>query len=281
MAARKGPLRAVKLMSLRMGQLEQGRFQPRRAIDGVGLQKLAESVRSEGVLQPIFVRKAGYGRFEIVAGERRWLAAKLAGLDRVPAVVGKVSDAAALLIALVENLHREELNPIDQALAIRALTERFSMTHEEIATAIGRSRATVTNLSRLAELPEAVKEMIADGKLEMGHARALLALPEDERLAAAERVVGKGLSVRAVERMAREAPAEPPQEARPDGNRLASWLREKLGRGRGCAVRRKPSGRWHLNVDFSDLAELEQTLGKIDRLVRELRQSASLPDAKP
>jgi ParB family chromosome partitioning protein len=272
MAARKGPLRAGKLTRLRMSQLEQGRFQPRRAIDGVGLEKLAESVRSEGVLQPLYVRRTGYGRFEIVAGERRWLAAKLAGLNKVPVVVGKVSDAAALLIALVENLHREELNPIDQAHAIRVLVEKFSMTHEEIAAAIGRSRVTVTNLSRLLELPAAVKEMLADGKLEMGHARALLALPAHERPAAAERVVGKRLSVRAVERMAHEgtAPEAPTQEAS-DEHRFASWLREKLGRG--FALRRKASGRWNLKVDFSDLAELEATLERIEQLVRELRRS--------
>jgi ParB family transcriptional regulator, chromosome partitioning protein len=281
MAARKGPLRAHKITQLRVSQLGHGRFQPRRAIDGIALQRLAESIKSEGVLQPLFVRKVAFGRFEIIAGERRWLAAKLAGLTRVPALIGNVSDGTALLIGLVENLHREDLNPIDQAFAVRYLVEEFSMTHEEIADAVGRSRVSVTNLLRLLELPAAVKTMVAEGTLDIGHAKALLSLPEDQQLLAAQHVAAENLSVRKVERMVREWPLDrTPIQAPPSKRsgsaqldspvRLHARLKQQLGRGVG--VQRHRSGHWRLNVTFSDLQELHRTLKAIDDLVEESLQ---------
>jgi ParB family chromosome partitioning protein len=153
--------RIGKLKSLPVHRLERGEQQPRRAIDGIALKKLAESILTEGVIQPIFVRKARRGKFEIVAGERRWHAAKMAGLKSVPTVVGDVSDEAALAIALIENLHREDLNPIDQALAMQRLTDDFGMTHRQIADMIGKSRAAVTNLLRLLELPVDVQRLVS------------------------------------------------------------------------------------------------------------------------
>jgi ParB family chromosome partitioning protein len=174
-------------------------------IDGQGLTRLAESIRAEGVIQPIFVRKKGHGRFEIVAGERRWHAAKIAGLRQIPTVVGNVSDEAALAIALIENLHREDLNAIDQAQAMQRLVNDFGMTHQKVAETIGRSRAAVSNLIRLLELPEAVRNMVAGGELDVGHARALLALPSGEREAMAAHVAERRLSVRDVEAIVKRA----------------------------------------------------------------------------
>lgn len=286
MTAQKRPIRADKLRTLPVGRLERGRLQPRRAIDAAALKKLAESVRSNGVVQPLFVRRIAGGKFEIVAGERRWRAAKMAGLKKVPTVVRDVSDETALTIALLENLHREELNPIDQAYAVRHLIETFSMTHREVAEAVGKSRVTVTNLLRLLDLPEEVTAMLADGKLDLGHARALLSLSPDRQLAAARRVVAGDMSVRDVERMVKDscigapgsaaADKEDEKETLPETE--SAWLRRCLARelGRGIRIKRRKGGGLCLKITVADLQELRGVLGAIADMLRGLEPVESV-----
>jgi len=257
----KRPRRADKLKNIPVDRLESGRLQPRRAIDGIALKKLAESVQSAGVIQPLFVRKLGRGRFEIVAGERRWHAARMAGLKRVPTIVRDVSDLDALALGLVENLHREDLNPIDQAYAARQLVESFSMTHQEIADLIGRSRASVTNLLRLLELPSEVQTMLADGKLDLGHARALLALAPDARLGAAEQAVTRHMSVRAIEQLTRGPVRESWRAAPQRTEQISSWLERYLAQvGRGIRLKQRRDKSWSLNIAFKDLDQLRYAL---------------------
>jgi ParB family transcriptional regulator, chromosome partitioning protein len=274
MSTQRRPPRAAKLKNVPVDRLERGRFQPRRVIDGVALGKLAESIRSEGMIQPLFVRKNG-GTFEIVAGERRWHAAKIAGLKSVPTIVGKISDQMALAIALIENLHREDLNPIDQALAIQRLATEFGMTHQQVADTLGKSRAAVTNLLRLLELPEEVQEMVADGQLDNGHARALLALPREQCRGVAEKAARGQLSVRDVERLARQLPseaqAEPGDAQTPPASSLGDELRALL-RDR-ADIRPRKNGRWRLNVEFGDVDELRSALAAIDKALRDPRNA--------
>ena len=237
----------------------------------MALKKLAESVQSEGVIQPLLVRKLGRGRFEIIAGERRWHAARTAGLKRVPTIVRNVSDLGALALALVENLHREDLNPIDQAHAARQLVESFSMTHQEVADLIGRSRASVTNLLRLLELPTDVQTMLADGKLDLGHARALLALPPDARLEAAEQAVMRGMSVRAIEQLAREPVQDTWRAPQPRTEQVSSWLGRYLSQpGRGIRLRPRRDNGWCLNIAFKDLDQLRFALDTLAEILKRL-----------
>jgi ParB family transcriptional regulator, chromosome partitioning protein len=269
--------RTAKLTSVPTDRLERGALQPRRTIDGLGLKKLAESIRAEGVIQPIFVRKAGWGRFEIVAGERRWHAAKMAGLKSVPALIGDVTDEAALAIALIENLHREELNPLDQALAMQRLVDDFSMTHQQIADLLGKSRTAVTNLLRLLELPVDVQAMIEAGELDMGHARALLALPAERRLQAAHYVATHRLSVRDVERLAKhgflpgaDAPrVDVPGAAMQDGE-PAEPTPIRPSTAWPISLRRGKTGRCHVSFSFASREELEAAVTAINGLAAEL-----------
>lgn len=272
MAERRGPKRAGKLRFIPVRKLGRGRLQPRRVIDGPELTKLAQSIRADGLIQPILVRRAPAGKYEVVAGERRWLAAKLAGLESVPCVVADVSDRATLVLALIENLHRADLSPIDQALAIQQLVAQFSMTHREIADGIGKSRATVTNLLRLLELPENVRSMLADGSIDMGHARALLGLPGEARSAVADRAAHDGLSVRAVERIAREHPA--PSPVAPElSAALRQAVRESLS-GR-ADVRLRSDGRCRLSIDFTDVDELHRALDIVEALLRDVETGSA------
>jgi ParB family chromosome partitioning protein len=274
MPVQKRPPRADKLKNISLDRLERGRFQPRRAIDGIALKALTKSVHAQGIIQPLLVRKVR-GKFEIIAGERRWHAARTAGLKKVPAVVRNVSDAAALALALVENLHREDLNPIDQAYAIRQLIQDFSMTHQEVADAIGRSRTTVTNLLRLLDLPPEVRAMLTDGKLDAGHARALLALEENRRTAAAEQVVASKMSVRNVERMVTRRAGTVGQARRAPADEGLGWLPGWLEQRAGDGIRVKPEhgNGWSLNIAFSDLEGLRGALRTLDDLLRNLEQS--------
>jgi ParB family chromosome partitioning protein len=272
MAAHPTPNKGRKLRKLSVHRLERGDLQPRKAIDGIALKKLAESIQAKGVIQPIFVRKARHGKFEIVAGERRWRAAKMAGLRSIPSVVSDVSDEAALAIALIENLHREDLNPIDQAMAIQHLIEEFAMTHQEVAETVAKSRATITNLLRLLELPHDAQEMVAEGKLAMGHARALLALPSEQRQRAAEYVAEERLSVRGVERMVRRSVSTEPS-AQLDGLQgptmdLPERIRQKFGRA--IKLRKTNDGRWSLSFSFSNLKELRERTKEISGLAEQI-----------
>lgn len=274
----KRPRRADKLKNIPVDRLERGRLRPRRFIDGPALKKLAESVQSEGIIQPLLVRKLGRGRFELVAGERRWHAARMAGLKRVPTIVTDVSDAAAFALALIENLHREDLNPIDQAHAARHLVESFSMTHQEIADMIGRSRAGVTNLLRLLELPNDVQAMLADGKLDLGHARALLALPEGLRVAAAEQAVARSMSVRAVEKLSKEPTKTALGGGSQETEHVSGWLERHFSRaGRGISLKPRREHGWRLNIAFDDLDQLRYALETLADIVRRLERAGPRP----
>jgi ParB family chromosome partitioning protein len=270
----KRPRRADKLKNISVDRLERSRLQPRRAIDGVALKKLAESVQAEGVIQPLLVRKLGGGRFEIVAGERRWHAARMAGLKRVPTVVRNVSDFGLLALALVENLHREDLNPIDQARAARQLVESFAMTHQEIADMIGRSRVSVTNLLRLLDLPDEVQDLLADGKLDVGHARALLALPEEGRLAAAEEAVASCMSVRDIEQLAK-SPVREAWRPRPrQVDHASAWFERYLSQaGKGIRLKPRRDRGWSLNIAFKDLDQLRYVLETLAEILEHLERA--------
>jgi len=189
----------LKLLSV--DALQRGKFQPRDDIDPDTLNELADSITSQGVIQPLVVRKVTYDKYEIIAGERRWRAAKIAGLDKVPAIVREIDDQVALAIGLIENIQRESLTPLEEARALQKLIEDFKMTHEEISHVVGRSRSAVSNLIRLLQLNESVKELLGGGKIEMGHARALLSLKEDQQFDVANQVIRRSLSVRQTEEL--------------------------------------------------------------------------------
>ena len=191
---------SLLMQHLPIMQLVRGQYQPRREMDEEALNELAVSIQAQGILQPILVRKLADGKFEIIAGERRWRAAQKAELAEVPVIIKEIPDDAAMAIGLIENIQRENLNAIDEAFGLQRLVQEFSLTHQEIAEAVGRSRTAVSNLLRLLNLPASVQKYLQCGDIEMGHARTLLGLPEAQQLRAAEHIVEKGLSVRETER---------------------------------------------------------------------------------
>jgi len=231
------------------------------------LQELADSIRAQGVVQPIVVRPIGGGKYEIIAGERRWRASQLAGLHEIPAVVRDVPDSAAIAIALIENIQRENLNPIEEARALQRLLNEFDMTHQQAAEAVGRSRASVSNLLRLQELNDDVQQMLVKGELEMGHGRALLGLRGTAQSAAAAKVAKQGLSVRETEQMVRRE-TESEKRARPktthldpDIKRFQEQLSEKLGAK--VQIQHSARGKGKLVIDYNSLEELDGILGHI------------------
>jgi len=254
------------LASLAIDALQPGRFQPRARIGQEALAELAESIKSQGVMQPILARPIGAGRYEIIAGERRWRAARMAGLVAVPALVREVTDRHALAIALIENLQREDLNPLDEATGIKRLTEEFGMTHAEAAEAVGRSRAAITNALRLLELAPPVQELLREGKLDMGHARALLALPPLKQIEFAREAVARQLSVRQVERRVAHLSARATARTRVKGDRDVTRLEEELSGQLGTTVSirtgAKP-GSGKLVVHFSSLDQLDALLNRL------------------
>jgi len=252
------------LASLAIDALQPGRFQPRAHIGQEGLAELAESIKAQGVMQPILARPLGAGRYEIVAGERRWRAARMAGLATVPALVRDVPDRNALAIALIENLQREDLNPLDEAQGIKRLTEEFGMTHAEAAEAVGRSRAAITNALRLLELAPPVQALLREGKLDMGHARALLALPALRQIDLAREAVARQLSVRQVEKRVAGLTARPAARARSDRDvaRLEDELSGQLGTTVSIRTGAKP-GSGKLIVHYSSLDQLEALLNRL------------------
>lgn len=252
-----------KLCHLSVELIQPGKYQPRRGIDPEALEDLATSIRAQGVIQPIVVRHLLGGRYGIVAGERRWRAAQLAGLKDVPAIVKDIPDEAAIAIALIENIQRENLNPIEEAIALQRLIDEFTMTHQQVADAVGKSRATVTNLLRLMLLAEEVKAMLEQGDIEMGHARALLTLPTPLQIEAAENIVSKNLSVREAEELARrlQLPNLPkiPKAIDPDIRRLQEDLADRLRLH--VAIHCNPKGKGKVVIRYDDLAELDAILG--------------------
>jgi ParB family transcriptional regulator, chromosome partitioning protein len=250
--------------------LKRGRYQPRLDIRQESLEDLADSIRAQGVVQPIVirpVRDTGDGvRYEIIAGERRWRAAQMAGLQKVPVIIRDVPDEAAVAMALIENIQREDLNPLEEARSLDRLIREFEMTHQQAAEAVGRSRAAVSNLLRLLELGDEVKTLVERRAIEMGHARALLGLADPKAQAAAAReVAAKGLSVRETERLVKrlQTPAAKAPERKADANirRLEAELAEKLGAR--VAVQHAASGRGKLVVSYNSLDELDGILAHI------------------
>ncbi len=255
------------LRQLPVDLLQRGRYQPRRDMHPESLEDLAASIKAQGIVQPITVRPVGGGRFEIIAGERRWRAAQQAGLHEVPAVVRELSDQAAMAMALIENIQREDLNPIEEADALRRLIDEFSLTQQEAADAVGRSRTAVTNLLRLLSLQEEVRRMLEHGDLEMGHARALLALEGLAQLEAARQVVARGLSVRETESLVRRAGQKKPTtkavvaKLDPDVRRLQDDLSERVGAS--VRIQANAKGKGKLTIEFRSHDELEGILVRI------------------
>ena len=252
--------------TLQLDRLVPGKYQPRTRMDKESLDNLAQSIKSQGIIQPILVRPVAGGKFEIIAGERRWRAAKLAGLAQVPVLVREVADHAALAMALIENIQREELNPLEEAAGISRLIKDFSMTHQSAADAVGRSRSALSNLLRLLNLPQPVQELLYSGKLEMGHARALLGLTGNQQLDAARRIAEHGSSVREAERLV-AALLRPPAAKKRRSNRDVLRLQEELSEQLGTKVEIKPGkkGAGKLTISYSSLDHLDELLRRIRR----------------
>jgi ParB family chromosome partitioning protein len=254
-----------ELLKIPIEYLQPGKYQPRKDMSSDALEDLAASIRAQGVIQPIVVRKVADHIYEIIAGERRWRAAQIAQLDTVPCLIKNVPDEAAVAIALIENIQREDLNAMEEAQALDRLMVEFELTHQEVATAVGKSRTTVTNLLRLNNLNEDVKLLLEYGDIDMGHARALLALEGDLQNEAAQTVSGKGLTVRDTENLVRRLlePAVPksPGKIDPDVLRLQTELSENLGAAVNIAHNAKGKGK--LVINFSSLDELDGILTHI------------------
>jgi len=252
------------LLTLPIARIRPGRYQPRTKMDQQALAELAASIRSQGLMQPLLVRPVDRERYELIAGERRWRAAQMAGLDEVPALVREVPDDAALAMSLIENIQRENLNPMEEAAGVQRLVDEFKMTHEQAADAVGRSRSATTNLLRLLRLARPVQEMLLEGALEMGHARALLALDGARQIEAGKRVAAKGLSVRATEALVHKmlrGPAARKKRTDRDLARLEEEVSERLGTTVEIRAGRKGSGK--LVVHYAGLDQLDELLKKL------------------
>jgi ParB family chromosome partitioning protein len=253
------------LITLPVARIRPGRYQPRTRMDQQALAELASSIRAQGLMQPVLVRPVDRDKYELIAGERRWRAAQMAGLDEVPALVREVPDEAALALSLIENIQREDLNPLEEAAGLQRLIDEFKMTHEQAADAVGRSRSATTNLLRLLKLARPVQDLVMEGALEMGHARALIALEAARQIEVARRVAAKGLSVRdteaLVQKMLRGAAAPRRKKGDRDLARLEEELAERLGTTVEIKAARK--GRGKLIVHYASLDHLEQLLKKL------------------
>ena len=252
-------------LSLPVDVIRRGKHQPRRIVEESALEELAHSVRTRGIVQPIVVRPAGPGSFEIVAGERRWRAAQMAGLADVPAVVRKCSDREAAAVALIENIQREDLNPIEEAQGYRTLADEFGLTHQELADAVGRSRSAVSNALRLLDLNDDVRALVEQGELDMGHARALLSLAGAVQSETAAEVVRRGLSARETEKLVRSKVKgeQPPERAPrdPDVVRLENELADHLGAK--VRIDHRTRGRGSLTIHYTSLEALDGILERI------------------
>lgn len=247
--------------------LQRGKYQPRRDMAPDSLEELAESIRAQGVMQPIVVRPIGDNKYEIIAGERRWRATQLAGLDTIPAVIRDVPDETAIAMALIENIQREDLNPVEEAFALQRLQQEFELTQQQVAEAVGKSRTSVTNLLRLLNLTDDVKTMLERGDLEMGHARCLLSLDAMEQREAARTIVAKGLSVRQSEALVRKlqedasAAAKPEKATTPDLKSLEEGLAEHVGVP--VMVQHTAKGKGKLIFKYNNLDELDGILNHL------------------
>jgi ParB family chromosome partitioning protein len=253
------------LATLPVGRIRPGKYQPRTKMDQQALAELAASIRSQGLMQPLLVRPVDRERYELIAGERRWRAAQMAGLEEVPVLVREVPDEAALALSLIENIQRENLNPMEEAAGVQRLIDEFKMTHEQAADAVGRSRTATTNLLRLLKLARPVQEMVMEGALDMGHARALLALDAARQIEAAHRIAARGLSVRdteaLVQALVRGKPAANARKRDRDLERLEEELSASLGTTVEIRAAKKGSGK--LLVHYSSLDHLEELLKRL------------------
>lgn len=252
--------------TLPVGSLQPGKYQPRTHMDGASLEELAASIRAQGLMQPILVRPVGgVDRYEIVAGERRWRAAQMAGMTEVPTLIREIPDESALAMALIENIQRENLNPLEEAMGLQRLVDEFGLTHQQAADAVGRSRPAASNLLRLLQLPAPIQDLLLESQIDMGHARALLPLPTPVQLSLAQRVASKGLSVRETEKLAQLA-LQPPKEPEPrkvdrDLLRLEEELSDVLGARVEIRANKKGTGKVH--IAFDSLEELDGLLGRL------------------
>jgi ParB family transcriptional regulator, chromosome partitioning protein len=255
-----------QVMTLPLGKLQAGKYQPRSRMDESSLMELAESIKSQGIMQPILVRPIGSGKYEIIAGERRFRASRLAGLEEVPVLVRAVPDESALAMALIENIQREDLNPLEEALGVQRLIREFNLTHEDAARAIGRSRSATSNMLRLLNLAEPVQTMLLAGDIEMGHARALLALTAAEQIACANEVVNKRLSVRETEKLVNDWASDGDRQAtKPKQTADVRRLEEGWADWLASAVQLKANanGKGSVTIKFNNLDELDGVLQRI------------------
>lgn len=254
--------------------LQRGKYQPRKDIDPERLQELAESIKAQGIVQPIVVREVGYNRYEIIAGERRWRAGQLAGLVDVPVLIKEIDDRAALAISLIENIQREDLNPLEESDAFQRLIEEFDLTHQQIAEAVGKSRAAVTNLLRLGDLEGEVKILLTKGMLGMGHARALLSLESEKQIVLANKVAEEGLSVRVTEKLVQDAQQEKTENKTHvnvqaherildrDTQRLQEAMTNFLGAK--TTIKHKQNGQGSVVISYNSLDELDGIVSRFD-----------------
>ena len=256
------------LRTLNVAQLQPGKYQPRSHMDDASLQTLAESIKTQGIMQPILVREIATDKFEIIAGERRWRASKIVGLEQIPVLVRDIADEAALAMALIENIQRENLNPLEEAQGIKRLIDEFAMTHEKAAEAVGRSRVAVSNLLRLLLLCPQVQEMLMQNKLDMGHARALIGLDAAQQVMLANKIIQQNLSVREVESLVKNlSSAVKPKLQKMNTNRdvmaLQNTLSEKIGAS--VSISAKANGSGTLKINYSNLDQLDEIIKKISR----------------
>ena len=253
------------LLTLPVSRIRPGRYQPRTRMDQQALAELAASIRTQGLMQPVLVRPVDRDRYELIAGERRWRAAQMAGLEEVPALVREVADDAALAMSLIENVQRENLNPIEESAGLQRLIDEFKMTHEQVADAVGRSRSATTNLLRLLKLAKPVQEMLMEGALETGHARALLALDAARQIETGNRIAAKGLSVRETEALVQRMLGAGGARRRKRTDRDLARLEEEAAERLGTTVQIRPArrGAGKLVLHYSSLDHLDQLLKKL------------------
>jgi ParB family chromosome partitioning protein len=253
------------LATLPVARIRPGRYQPRTKMDQEALAELAASIKSQGLMQPVLVRPVDRDRYELIAGERRWRASQMAGLQEIPALVREVADESALAMSLIENIQRENLNPMEEAAGLQRLVDEFRMTHEQAADAVGRSRSATTNLLRLLRLAKPVQGMVMEGVLEMGHARALLALEGARQVEAAKRIAARGLSVRETEALVGKLQRGQTTRRSAPPDRDLARLEEEVSSHLGTTVEIRPGskGRGRIIVQYSNLDHLDQLLKKL------------------
>lgn len=259
------------LRDLNVSLLKPGKYQPRSHMDDTSLKELASSIKAQGVMQPILVRQLADSSYEIIAGERRWRASQLAGLSHVPVLVRSVADNAALAMALIENIQRENLNPLEEAAGIQRLINEFKMTHQLAADAVGRSRSAASNLLRLLKLPKSIQDMMMSGKLDMGHGRALLSLDAAQQIAAANKICLEDLSVRETEKLIQKwmnpvtnEPRKVVEKSR-DVLRLQEELSERMGTN--VTIKEKKKGAGQLVIDYMNHEQLDGLIGELQKNV--------------